>query len=108
MRIPSDLTAPYLIEITERPQPDNSRAEPVDAMPPLDDALAEAPLDQRPDAEDQAPARAQGSDGLTIQTVTVERRLGERRREKRPTLHDTRTAVARRRASRHTRINAKA
>ena len=108
MRIPSDLTVPYLIEITERPQPDNSRAEPVGAATRLDDALAEAPLDQRPDAEAPPTARARRANGSMVQTVTVERRGGDRRREKRPTLLDTRTAVGRRRSGRHTRISAKA
>ena len=107
MRIPSDLTVPYLIEITERPQPDNSRAEPVGAATRLDDALAEAPLDQRPDAEAPPTARARRTNG-SMMTVTVERRVGDRRREKRPTLLDTRTAVGRRRSGRHTRISAKA
>lgn len=108
MRIPSDLNTPYLIEITDRPLPDNTRAEPVGGSARAGNTLSQAPLNQQDTANDAQEAAAAINQAARNRTVAEqERRQNERRKVQRFVLLDTRVSNNPRRSSRHASINLK-
>ena len=106
MRIPPDLNTPYLIDLTDRPRPDSSRAEPVSGSAQAGNALSQTPLDQRATSYDVPEATLAKTPRKTT-PAGQERRKDERRKEQRFVLLDTRVSSSRRRASRYASINLK-
>jgi len=105
MRIPSESNTPYIIELTDRPLPDNNRAEAVGESARPGSALSQAP-NRQPDAQGQtAPETAAAA--RTENVSAPERRKGERRKEQRFILLDTRAARRCRRSGRYAAVNLK-
>lgn len=110
MRIPSEVTSPYLSELANRPLADNNRAEPVGDSTRMENALAQAKVEQNTAMNEnpQEAAQQPASDESGDHPVADERRKGDRRKEQRFVFLDTRASSSRRRSNRASSISFKA
>lgn len=110
MRIPSETFTPYLAEITSQPLADSGVAEPVGESARLDNALPQSLTNQqataREDRARSANAKREQRKGKSGEQVSgKERREGDRRKEARPVLLDTRMSASRRKPAGYASIN---